>query len=101
MRLASVAATAEKHTEELAEAALEAKMTEKELEVSKLRAWLDEGQASWKDQQVVISQLHSRVEEYRQQIWERQKDLDGYKHFRGATSLCRSSRAQQEIWRGR
>ena len=56
------------------------KMKDKEQEISQLKTWLDEGQKSWTDQQATITQLRERVEDYRVQIWERQKELDSNEH---------------------
>ena len=68
MRLASVAATAEKETRDLAEAAFAAKMKEQEQDTAQLTIWLDAGQKSWNDQEALIAQLRQRLDEYRQQI---------------------------------
>ena len=85
-----------KHIKACAESAFEAKMKEKEHEVRQLKAWLDAGQASWQDQQAVIAQLRSRLEEYRQQIWERQKELDSYKHQCETISRRRESLQREQ-----
>ena len=61
VRLASVAASAEKETRDRAEAAFVAETKDKEQETQQLKSWLKEGQKSWKDQDALITQLRQRV----------------------------------------
>ena len=68
-RLASVAASAEKETRDLAEAAFAAKTKEKKQETAQLKIWLDAGQKSWNDQEALITQLRQRVGEHRRRSW--------------------------------
>ena len=72
------------------------KMKDKEQEVTQLKIWLEAGQQSWKDQQATITQLRERVEDYRTQIWERQKELDSYKHQCGTISRRYESLQKQQ-----
>ena len=57
---------------------------------------MDKGQASWKEQQDTITRLRSRLEEYGQQISDRQKELDSYKHHvETLTRRCETLQREQ------